>query len=173
MPDLERLPWDLPVAPAHTVGWVFRSEPDVQLRQWIRPGAVHSWKVPGTGKEPGQPVLLVDVDEELPTWVGWGHILERRERWRVMEVPVGCAEVIHPPLAVREPTADLGGILTHENSWENRALGTMLGFLRYQDRTPYREVGALSQRLTSSDLRLLGGAQPRLRTIGRGLPPSM
>jgi hypothetical protein len=133
---------------------------------------MRSWEDASTsGKEPGQPVLFLQLGAESPTWNGWGHLLPVQERWRVYEVRTVCTEVINPPLAVVDPAVDTGASLASENSWENRALGAALGLLRYRDRTPYREVGARDLRLTSSDLDLLGRAQPRLRDLGHSPRP--
>lgn len=172
MADLTGLPWDAPVTPERTVGWVFQADPDDPLREWLKRGATHTWEdASASGKEPGQPALFLQQGEESPTWNGWGHVLPPRERWQAYGVRTVCSEVIDPPLAVVEPAADVGALLASEDSWENRALGTLLGFLRYRDRTPYREVGARVLRLTSSDMYLLGVAQPRLREWGRRTPP--
>lgn len=168
MADPKGLPWGVPLKPGLTVGWVFLAGADDPLGRWLKPGARHTWgDASASGKEPGQPVLFLRRDEEPPTWNGWGHTLSPQERWRAYEVRTVCTEVIDPPLAVADPAVNAGPSLASENCWENRALGTVLGFLRYRDRTPYREVGARDFRLTSSDLHLLGLAQPRLRELGR------
>ena len=172
MADLRVLPWDAPVTPGRTIGWVFQVGPDDPLNQWLEPGATRTWEdASASGKEPGQPVLFLQRGEGSPTWNGWGHILALRERWKAYGVRTICSEVIDPPLRVTEPAVDAGTSLASEDSWENRALGTLLGFLRYRDRTPYREVGSRAQRLTSSDLYLLGLAQPRLRELGHAPRP--
>lgn len=166
------LPWAAPVTSGRTVGWVFQAGLDEPLRQWLKPGATRTWDDAATsGKEPGQPALFLQQGGEFPTWNGWGHILPPHERWKAYGVRTVCSEVIDPPLSVSDPAVDSGSSLASEDSWENRALGTLLGFLRYRDRTPYREVGARVLRLTSSDLYLLGLAQPRLRELGHAPRP--
>ncbi len=167
MADLKGLPWDEPVTPGRTIGWVFQVSADDPLSQWLKPGATRMWDdASASGKEPGEPVLFLQRGEESPTWNGWGHILPPQERWKAYGVQTICSEVFYPPLTVVEPAADAGASFASEDSWENRALGTVLGFLRYRDRTPYREVGARVLRLTRSDLYLIGLAQPRLKELG-------
>jgi len=172
MVDFRGIPWNAPVTPGHTVGWVIQVGPDDPLGPWLKPGATRTWDdASASGMEPGQPVLFLQRGEETPSWNGWGHVLPHPERWKAYGVRTVCSGVIHPPMTVAEPAVDTGASLQSEDSWENRALGTVLGFLRYRDRTPYREVGARALRLTSSDLYLLGLAQPRLRDLGQAPRP--
>ena len=172
MPDPRGLPWDAPLPPEQTVGWVFQAGPDEPLHRWLRPGSTHEWSdARAAGKEPGLPVLFLRSGPGPPVWAGWGNILEPLERWRVYGVRTVCVGSLKPPLEVVDPSIDAKKIPSSESDWENRALGTALGLLRYRDRTPYREVGARDLRLTSSDLRQLARVQPRLRYLGRTAPP--
>jgi hypothetical protein len=168
MADLQGLPWNAPITPGRTVGWVFQVGPEDPLSPWLKPGATRTWDdASAAGKEPGQPVLFLQRREEATaTWNGHGHVLSPLERWKAYGVRTVCSEVIEPPLPVAEPSAVALAHLGSEHSWENRALGSVLGLLRYRDRTPYHEVGARVLRLTSSDLYLVGLAQPRLRESG-------
>jgi len=166
-------PWDLPLPPDQTVGWVFRAGSNERTDPWMRPGVAHEWSDARVqGKEAGQPVLFLQRGPGGPAWVGWGHVLEAPERWRVYGVRTVCARPIRPPLGVVDPSADVAVEISAEEQWVNRALGTALGLLRYRDRTPYREVGARDFRLTSSDLRQLGRFQPRLRDLIPSVPAS-
>jgi len=174
MPELGRLPWGAPVSPGRTVGWVFQAGPEERPKVWVKPGAVRAWEDASTsGKESGQPVLFLQRGAAHGTWIGWGRILPVPERWRAYEVHTVCTQVIAPPLDVVDAAVDPGVSLASENSWENRALGAALGLLRYRERTPFREVGARDLRLTSSDLHLLGRAQPRLRELTQHHPSAV
>ena len=160
------LPWDLPPVPQQTVGWVFRAEPDESMDARLRPGRTHEWgDARLLGKEPGQPVLYLRSGPRFPSWVGWGRVVAPEERWRSFGVRTVCVGAFRPPLRVADSPGDGMRMSLVEGEWENRALGVALGFLRYRDRTPYREVGATDFRLTLSDLRLLARAQPRLREM--------
>lgn len=171
MADSGVFPWDVPLPPERTVGWVIQASADEPLDLWLRPGGERLWEdARAAGKEPGQPVLFLQSGRGPPTWMGWGWILESLERWRVYGVTTICAELLDPPLPVVDPSVDLRTISNAEDLWENRPLGTALGLLRYRNRTPYGEVGARDLRLTCADLRQLGRAQPGLRQLGNPSP---
>jgi len=158
---------DLPLPPDRTVGWVIQAPEDEPLDSWLRPGTEHLWEDARlAGKEPGQPVLFLQSGRGSPTWIGWGRILESPERWRIYGVRTVCEERLVPPLPVVDPSVNLETVSGAEDRWENRALGTALGLLRYRNRTPYGEVGARDLRLTDADLHQLVRAQPRLVSLG-------
>lgn len=166
------LPWDAPLSPDQTIGWVFQAGPDEPLSRWLRPGATHEWSdARAAGKEAGLPVLFLQGGPGPPMWAGWGNILEPLERWRVYGVRTVCVGSLNPLMDVVDPSIAAGRIPSSESEWENRALGTALGLLRFRDRTPYRDVGACDLRLTSSDLLHLARLQPQLRYLGRTGPP--
>lgn len=160
--------WDIPLPFGRTVGWVFQAGPDEPLKLWLRPGTTHAWSdARAAGKEPGQPVLFLQRGLGPPAWMGWGHILEPEERWKVYGVSTVCEESLDPPIPAVDLAIDVESLSASEDLWENRALGTAVGLLKYRDRTPYREVGARDLRLTNSDLQNLIRAQPHLRDLGR------
>ena len=166
MIESQGFPWDVPLPPERTVGWVFRAGPGDPMYLWLRPGVEYGWSdARALGKEAGQPVLFLIRYQGRPTWAGWGHVLGTQERWRSFGVRTVCARPFDPLLEVVDASLDEQSVAASEELWENRALGTALGLLRYRDRTPYREVGARDFRLTSSDLRQLARVQPRLRNL--------
>jgi hypothetical protein len=172
MADSEVFPWDVPLPPERTVGWVIQAQGDEPLNLWLQPGAERLWEdARSAGKEPGQPVLFLQVGRGSPTWMGWGRILEPQERWRIYGVRTVCAERLDPPLPVVDSSVDRGAVSDTGDLWENRALGTALGLLRHRNRTPYGEVGARDLRLTDADLHQLVRAQPGLRRLGGSSPP--
>jgi hypothetical protein len=168
----EVFPWDVPLAPERTVGWVIQAREDEPLSLWLRPGRERVWEdARSAGKEPGQPVLFLQSGRGPPAWMGWGRVLEPQERWRIYGVRTICVERFDPPLPVSDSSVDLQDLSSAGELWENRALGAALGLLRYRNRTPYGEVGARDLRLTDADLRQLVHAQPRLRRLGNSSPP--
>lgn len=168
----EVFPWDVPLPPERTVGWVIQAQGDEPLNLWLQPGAERLWEdARSVGKEPGQPVLFLQTGRGPPAWMGWGRILEPEERWRVYGVRTVCAERLDPPLLVLDPSVDLETVSGAGDLWENRALGAAVGLLRHRNRTPYGEVGARDLRLTDADLHQLVRAQPLLRRLGSSSPP--
>ncbi len=172
MADSGLFPWDVPLSAERIVGWVIQAHEDEPLNLWLRPRAERLWEdARSAGKEPGQPVLFLQRGRGPPAWIGWGQILESPERWKVYGVNTVCTEVLDPPLPVVDPHVDRNMISNTEDHWENRALGTALGLLRYRNRTPYGEEGARDLRLTCADLHQLSRAQPGLRRLGSSPPP--
>lgn len=165
---------ELPLPPDRTIGWVIQAPEDEPLNTWLRPGTEHLWEDARlAGKEPGQPVLFLQANRDRPIWLGWGRILESPERWRIYGVRIVCEERLAPPLPVVDPSVNRESLADAEDLWENRALGSALGLLRYRNRTPYGEVGARDLRLTNADLHQLVRAQPRLASLGSySRPPS-
>ena len=105
-----------------------------------------------------------------PAWMGWGHILESSDRWRVYGTSTICTGVLKPPLPAVDPSVHARDVFGPENPWENRALGALLGLVRYRNRTPYGDMGARDLRLTNADLHKLARLQPRLRCLRDPLP---
>lgn len=173
MTDSALFPWNVPLSQERTVGWVILAHEDEPLNLWLRPRGERLWEdARSAGKEPGQPVLFLQSGPGPPMWAGWGRVLEAPERWKVYGVSTVCVGVLDPSLPVVDPSIDPGTISSSEDLWENRALGSALGLLRYRNRTPYGEVGARDLRITCADLQILGSAQPGLRRLGGASIPS-
>lgn len=150
------------------VGWVVQAYPDERMLLGLQPGDVRHWgDARSRGKEPGQPVLLLQVDGENPRWVGWGTVVAPEERWRVLGMDVRIEEVTRPgfPVVARRASETQEPPLTHE--WVFRELGHTLKLSRHRERTPYLDTDARDLRLSASDLAYLLSLQPRLADFGR------
>ncbi len=163
-PHIDR--WTLPFRPELTIGWVIQAGEDEPLGRWLRVGKMNRWgDASSGGKEPGQLALFLQSRPGPPAWMGWGHVLEAEERWRVLGVSTTCDGLFRPPLGIVDSSVDPRSVPRHEDLWENRALGSAVGLLRFRNRTPYREVGSRDLRLTVADLHLLARVQPALRSL--------
>lgn len=146
------------------------------MREWLRPGSVRLWEDARTiSKEPGAPVLYLQLGERGPRWEGAGRVVEVEERWKSFGVYVRCTKVlprgIHAVPRIPDPAASKGTpartSYPAEEAWENRSLASLLGLHRFQTRTPFLDEGR-DLRLTGSDLRLLVDLQPGLAQL---IPP--
>jgi hypothetical protein len=169
VPAPSGLPWNLPPSPRHTVGWVFRADPDEPIRAWLRPGAEHEWKdARAVGKERDQPVLFLQSGPTGAHWAGWGYVLGSEDRWRTFGVRTVAIGAFRPGLPAAGVASPEPPARPNEMEWENRALAEAAGLLVYREHTPFIDVGATDLRLTASDLQHLARAQPRLREL---IPP--
>jgi hypothetical protein len=152
-----------------TLGWVFQIYPDESLSPTLRVGSVLVWNdARAAGKRDGQRVLFLRTGPARPVWWGFGRVLPQEERWRVLGIRTVCEGIYHPalravPTEMESPLMAAGGTARPGSyDWDNRALGATLGLARYQERTPYLEIGARDLRLTERDLRHLKRLQPGL-----------
>lgn len=158
--------WALPFRPDLTIGWVIQAGEDEPLVRWLRVGGKNQWlDAQSGGKVPGQLVLFLQSLPGPPTWVAWGHLLEAEERWKALGASTICDGLFDPPLPIVGSSVDPQRVPHREDLWENRALGSAVGLLRFRNRTPFREVGSRDLRLTAADLHLLVRTQPGLRSL--------
>jgi hypothetical protein len=162
-----------PMFANRTIGWVFVADSKERLREWVRPGSTRLWDdARSVGKEPGQPVLFLQLLRSGARWEGSGSIVDVEERWKAFGVRVRCNRLLPAGLpAVLRAASDTAGAVidgsagvARPDEWENRNLAALLGLIEFGSRTPFLNEGR-DVRLTDADLRSVLALQPAIRQL--------